>query len=143
MLKHHDFSKDNLIFEVLGTLDEVSGWLGLVRTISEFSEVLTKIQQDISIFSSFIAGYGQAKAGSKLSWLVQKIRKLETQVKIPKDFILPGKSEIEARLNLARATVRRAERRLVSLSRYQEMPKDMLEYFNKLSWLLFLLARED
>jgi cob(I)alamin adenosyltransferase len=149
--------KDNLIFEVLGCLDQASVEVGSAKLKAgdEISRILTQIQKDLASFSSIVAkcepanhlqgGVAPAahlggETNQKLDWLENQIKSLEESVEIPKKFILSGESELEVRLNLARVAVRKTERRAVSLDRYQKLPKEMLDYLNRLSWLLFLLS---
>jgi cob(I)alamin adenosyltransferase len=76
----------------------------------------------------------------KLNWLEKQIKNFESKVNIPRKFVLSGNSELEVRLNLARVGARETERRVISLNRYQDLPREMLDYLNRLSWFLFLLA---
>jgi cob(I)alamin adenosyltransferase len=147
--------KDNLIFEVLGCLDRCGVEIGSAKLEAgeNITNILTQIQKDITFFSSVVAkcepeNHLQGDAWShlggetnqKLNWLKNQIKSLEDNVDIPKNFILPGKSELEVRLNSARVAVRTAERRLISLNRHQDLPQEFLDYFNRLSWFLFLLS---
>lgn len=147
--------KDNLIFEVLGCLDQCSVEIGSAKLTAddEISQILTKIQKDLTNFSSIVAGYNEqgafprmvagadsSEVEQRLDWLEKKIKDIEKEVNIPPKFIFPGKSEFETRLNLARVAVRKTERRAVSLNRYQDLPEEFLDYLNRLSWFLFLLG---
>ncbi len=158
--------KDNLIFEVLGCLDQSVAEIGFAKLKSgeNINQILTQVQKDLSGFSSIVAGCKKQEAsprmvagtdsseversnldlggetGQKLDWLEDEIKSFEESVEIPQKFVIPGKSELEVRLNLSRVAVRKTERRVVSLNRYQDLPEDLLEYLNRLSWLLFLLA---
>lgn len=145
-----DIEKDNLIFEVLGCLDQCGVEIGSAKLEAgeDITNILFHIQKDITFFSSLVAGClsstsevlrSNSSDGGSLNWLEDKIKELEEKKEIPQQFILPGKSELEVRLNLARVAVRTAERRLVSLNRHQDLPQEFLDYFNRLSWLLFLL----
>jgi cob(I)alamin adenosyltransferase len=58
-------------------------------------------------------------------------------------FIVPGKNAASAKLDIARAVCRRAERRLVALSRQETVPPRLSRYMNRLSDLLFMLARAE
>ncbi len=58
-----------------------------------------------------------------------------------KDFILPGGSEAAARCHLARTIARRAERRVISLSQIEDVNEATIRYLNRLSDLLFVIAR--
>jgi cob(I)alamin adenosyltransferase len=134
-------SKDKLIIDVLGVLDETSAVIGLakLKADSDQKEILTKIQQDLSIFSSIIAECKENSSQQRFKWLEKKIKEFEDKTDISKEFILPGINELEARLNLARAVARRAERKAVRLNRQQSLGQNILDYLNRLSWLLFLL----
>jgi cob(I)alamin adenosyltransferase len=75
--------------------------------------------------------------------LEERITKLEADVELPKGFVIPGGTPVSAAIDLARTLVRRAERRAVSLSRAGELENlIVLTYLNRLSDLLFMLARE-
>jgi cob(I)alamin adenosyltransferase len=70
------------------------------------------------------------------------IRELEGLVELPKAFVLPGASAASAAIDLARTIVRRAERHAVELVHKKQMPAgNVLRYLNRLSSLLFVLAR--
>ncbi len=77
-----------------------------------------------------------------MAWLDQTIRELEDSVTMPRQFILPGASAGSGALDLARTIVRRGERSAVHLVAEGRMPAgDVLRYLNRLSSLLFVLAR--
>lgn len=156
-IKGQQLEKDNLIFEVLGCLDQCSVEIGAakLKANDEVSQVLTQIQKDLAGFSSIVAGYEEenhlqggvapaahlgGETSQRLSWLESQIKKLENQIDIPQNFVLPGRSELEVRLNLARVIVRKTERRAVSLNRHQELSQEFLDYLNRLSWFLFLFS---
>ncbi len=134
--------KDNLIFEVLGCLDQCSAEIGSasLKADDKTSQILNQIQKDLADFSSIVAECEKNNINQRLDWLKNQVNQIESQVDIPQKFILPGKSELEVRLNLARVAVRKAERRAVSLNRYQKLPEEFLDYLNCLSWFLFLIG---
>lgn len=149
--------KDNLIFEVLGCLDQCSAEVGAakLKADDEIKQILTQIQKDLATFSSVVAGCNggaspqsstsevlrsDSSDGGSLNWLENQISQLEERIDVPQKFILSGESEFEVRLSLARVAVRKTERRAVSLGRYQDLPQDFLDYLNRLSWFLFLLS---
>jgi len=137
-LNKRKLDKDDLVFFVLGDLDEAVSSLGLVKVLAKEKGALERIQKDLMTISSLIAGCRTVSFRS--SWLSREIKRLEKATKIPKEFVLPGEGELEARLHFSRAVVRRAERRLISLSKKEKVPKKLLNYLNHLSWFLFLLA---
>jgi len=138
----HKIEKDNLIFEVLGCLDRASVEIGSAKLIAEneVSQILTQIQNHLADFSAVISQCQNKNLNQQLVWLEKQIKKFESKIDIPKKFVLSGDSELEVRLSLARVAVRKTERRVISLSRYQKLPQELLDYLNRLSWFLFLLA---
>ena len=75
-------------------------------------------------------------------WLNSSIKELESEFEMPKQFVLPGASPASAAIDLARTIVRRAERHAVRLVHEGQMPAgNVLRYLNRLSSLLFVLAR--
>jgi cob(I)alamin adenosyltransferase len=70
-----------------------------------------------------------------------KIDEMNSSLQPLEDFILPGGAPAAAHAHLARAICRRAERRLVTLGKSQALPPVLLQYLNRLSDLLFVLAR--
>lgn len=74
--------------------------------------------------------------------LESMINEIEAEIEMPKAFIIPGSNLASASLDVARATVRRAERRVVSLKEQGEIKNEaVLYYLNRLADLLFTLAR--
>ncbi|MFH0810258.1 MAG: ATP:cob(I)alamin adenosyltransferase, partial [Pseudomonadota bacterium] len=74
--------------------------------------------------------------------LEKEIVRLEGQIEMPKSFVIPGANPGSAALDMARAIVRRAERRLVTLQDKGDMNNEaILQYVNRLADLLFVLAR--
>ncbi len=134
--------KDEPVIEVLGCLDESSVVLGSakLKADNEIKKILTRVQEDFNLFSAVIAGCKNDNLKGRLEWLEEQIEYFERQIDIPDKFVLPGRSELQIRLNLARVIVRKTERRLISLNRYQQLPSEILDYFNRLSWFLFLSA---
>lgn len=143
--------KDDPRLATYGDVDELNAWLGLVRASridADLDEALQRIQHDL-----FAMGAQLADPGEKLSTRVAKaiiddssVARLEELIDgyertLPelRKFILPGGTSAGASLHVARTICRRAERRIVSLA----PPADtvLLRYINRLSDLLFVLAR--
>lgn len=139
-------SKDSLRVETYGTIDELNSALGVAA--SQIGNVFTrdiifKLQNDLFNLGSELA---LAKE-KKLSW-AKKTQELEKIIddldsKLPelRNFILPGGDKGASLLQLARSICRRAERRLVSLSKKEDVNHDFTIYLNRLSDLLFVLSR--
>ena len=145
--------KDSLRVEAYGTLDELNSHLGLAVAACRHEELtrqLLLLQARI-----FEAGADMAtpRAATKSTANVTRIQTehiAEAEAMIDaawekcepmRTFILPGGSELSARLHVARTVSRRAERLAVALSRSEELGPDLVIYLNRLSDLLFALAR--
>jgi cob(I)alamin adenosyltransferase len=138
--------------ETYGTLDEATSALGLARAYSKVEktqEILRQVQHDLYLMMAEVATpLAQLEkipyriTTEQADWLDTTIRDLETEVQMPKAFILPGASAASAAIDLGRTIVRRAERHAVELVHKQMMPAgNVLRYLNRLSSLLFVLAR--
>jgi len=145
--------KDDPRIEICGALDELNCLVGLVLSAkprSPLQKLLRSIQNDLFLISAELAAPVQKKAVSlKMKFDIQRIRILEMHIddldrELPplKNFIMPGSgTPAAAWLHLARAVCRRAERRLVTLSRREKVDGNIQVYLNRLSDLLFMLAR--
>ena len=138
-------SKDDLRIGVIGDIDELNSLLGLVlaEPVGEaFSDLVESIQQDLFEFGAELCQPGKLRLGishvSKLDWHLERINGALPPLK---EFILPGGTRAAALCHVARAVCRRAERELVGLSRKAEIGPESLRYLNRLSDLLFVLAR--
>lgn len=143
--------KDALRIEAYGTIDELNSILGRVQAESSdkrISEIIATVQKEL-----FALGADLATPRSAPSKLVRRfepkdahtleklIDGLESRVKPLKSFILPGGSTIAAQIHVARTVCRRAERTVVRLSRNEDIGTGIMVYLNRLSDLLFVLAR--
>ena len=144
--------KDAARLEVCGPLDELNCWLGLVRCEplpAEVAALLERIQRRLfdvcAELVTVAAGRRQRRAitSNDVRMLEGLIDRHEANLDSLDAFILPAGSRAAALLHLARAVCRRAERRLVSLARSEPgaVSADLLAYVNRLSDLLFVLAR--
>jgi cob(I)alamin adenosyltransferase len=139
--------------EAYGGVDELNACLGAVcaaLTDSGPLDLLASIQRDLFAVGAQLAdvrkdrGKDVEKATippQRVSDLERAIDRFEEELPPLKHFILPGGCETGARLHLARAVCRRAERRIAALATTEEIPAVILAYVNRLSDLLFVLAR--
>ena len=145
-------AKYDLRPETYGTLDEASSAMGLAYALSEQERVraiLRQTQHDLYLMMAEVATpLAQLEKipyrikPEQADWLDATIKELEGEVQMPKQFVLPGASPASAAIDLARTIVRRAERHAVRLVHEREMPPgSVLRYLNRLSSLLFVLAR--
>lgn len=140
--------KDDIRVESYGTLDELNSYIGLCTNYAkkEDLEVLRSIQ--IKLFS--VSGELATKEEGKYKNIVKEedVKNLEEIIdeyiqKIDKmdAFIVPGTSLISANLHIARTICRRAERRIYTLSKVDSVSPILLKYVNRLSDLLYAIAR--
>jgi len=147
-------SKDDLRVEVYGTLDEATSTLGLARATTRFQDLCQQIwqlQEELIPVMSEIAtvpGTPLKKPVPQVS--PEQVQNLENLIDRwsaewiqTGQFITPGGSPASAALDMARTIVRRAERRLVSLHQREPVNPHLLKYINRLSDLLYVLARVD
>jgi cob(I)alamin adenosyltransferase len=141
-------AKHHARLEAIGTLDESSASLGVARAAARdprCAPLLLEAQRDLYRLMAEVAATGE-NAGQfrfdarRVSWLEKQTDELSKAVEMPDEFILPGDSPAGAALSLARAVVRRAERRVVELFDKKEISNPALQqYLNRLSSLLFVL----
>jgi cob(I)alamin adenosyltransferase len=145
------FRKDDLLFDTIGTIDELSSLLGIVYHYSKHGDLIKRIQLKLQHINSLIATTKQEMFEGLNKVTEEDIRYLEEQeqalletVTIERMFVLPGSegSKESAYLQLARAVTRRAERHLVRFVYENDRHNldDALRYLNRLSDLLFILA---
>lgn len=145
-------SKDHLRLATYGTVDELNSWLGMAVSLcrhEQLRQILNQLQHDLFDLGADLA----TPLDSPNSALVNRIQvrhaaEMEKQIdtftaELPplKQFILPGGSLLAAHLHIARTVCRRAERHLVELMREEQTGEAPLIYLNRLSDLLFVLAR--
>jgi cob(I)alamin adenosyltransferase len=147
--------KDDVRTNVYGTLDETVSALGLARAgglTARVEEIVIRIQREMFIIGAQLAtsqdNQGKLQEGvSKVSpdmalQAEREIDELIEQHPLPNEFILPGETMGSAGLDVARSTVRRAERQAVAMDRESMVPDpEILRYLNRVSDLLFVLAR--
>ena len=146
--------KDHPRVEAYGDVDELNAALGLARSIEmmpRIDEVLVPIHRDLFAIGALLATPDAdkmrqqlAKAridDARIAELERAIDEGEQELEPLKAFILPGGTPKAAALHVARTVCRRAERRVVHLSGDIEVPQTAVIYLNRLSDLLFVLAR--
>jgi cob(I)alamin adenosyltransferase len=154
-------SKADLRTDAYGTTDEAVSALGLARaaigTASDRNPatlhgLIERLQRELFVVGAELATHrdrrdrltdGETKVTDEMvRWLEGEIDALEAGHQMPSEFVLPGETMAGAALDLARTTVRRAERRAVALSESGALPDSMVvPYLNRLADLLFVMAR--
>ncbi len=149
LFKGERLAKDDPIFSVLGTLDELNSLLGVCHAHSPAKEKCGKpmrqlirlAQEDIFIIQAEIAGSSKQMNKEKVEKLESLINELSSQIENPNAFIIPGSELTSSYLDLARTVARRAEREVVALNNQKTLSEHMLRYLNRLSSYLYVLAR--
>lgn len=142
-------AKYHVRIEAVGTLDESTAALGLARAQCldpRSGPILIAAQRDLYKLMAEVASTPENAEkfhfidAARVKWLEEQTDALSESVEMPKEFILPGDSLSGAALSLARAIIRRAERRVVELYDEQELVNpDLQRYLNRLSSLCFVL----
>ena len=132
-----------------GAVDELNSSIGIALSLeldNEIKEILIKIQNDLFMVGSDLANPNMANKKIRTTeemiiFLEQKIDLLEPQLKPLTSFILPGGTLLASILHLSRTISRRAETHVVALSKSEDINKEAVIYLNRLSDLMFILAR--
>ena len=138
-------SKDNPRVECYGNVDELNSVIGLLRSLETpkgVEAVLNQVQHDIFDLGGelCIPGHAMIKA-DRVQQLENVIDDLNKVLAPLEEFVLPGGTQAAALCHFARTVCRRAERSLVTLSQSEETTELALAYLNRLSDLLFVMAR--
>jgi cob(I)alamin adenosyltransferase len=140
-------------FEAIGTVDEANSAIGLALVVlagTEPGRELQRVQNDLFDLGADLATPGEDFAPSEMvlrmvpaqsEWLETAIDTITAWINPLTSFILPGGSEASARVHIARAAVRRAERAMAALATEVPVNPAALSYINRLSDYLFVLAR--
>ncbi|MBQ4612666.1 MAG: cob(I)yrinic acid a,c-diamide adenosyltransferase [Clostridia bacterium] len=141
-MTRQNIPKNSPIFEVLGTLDELCSQLGVAkRSAGEVSAIIEQIQADITAVCGELAGGKKFVDRDTVARLEQAIDTICADGVEFTGFVLPGSSTAGAALDVARTVARRAERCAVASSQTGGFTRELLAWFNRLSDLLYALAR--
>lgn len=137
--------------EAYGSVDEASAFMGLARADGSASDrtraLLLEAQRDLWILMGELASAPDVSLPEKLepertTWLEEETVKLGQEFPPLTQFVIPGDTKISALLDVARTVVRRAERQVVRLAHQSQLNnQEIIRYLNRLSSLLFALAR--
>jgi cob(I)alamin adenosyltransferase len=144
--KHHDR------VEAYGDVDELNSFIGAAASFlqdPELHAILEDIQKDLFCVGAQLADpkFKQRESDkfhlstARISLLEETIDRFETELPPLRQFILAGGGHAGAMLHVARTVCRRAERRVVGLSEQVDVNTSVIEYLNRLSDFLFVLAR--
>ena len=156
------YSKDDILFDTLGNIDELSSWIGKIKHLTETRMFCEVVQTTLQYGGSLVATNPRFNTNSEptntnyislkkikqedVDFLEAKIKSLlETKVTIKNGFVLPGGSLVSADVDIARSVCRRTERSVVRYMIQQNGErydlKHLSMYLNRLSDLLFTIAR--
>lgn len=138
--------KDSVRVEAYGTVDEANSAIGMVLASNlipdDIRVCLTEVQHDLFELGGELCIPGHAAIDDQLiSRLEHDLDGFNADLPALKDFILPGGGHAAAACHLARTIVRRAERRVSTLRTQEPVREEALRYLNRLSDLLFVIAR--
>lgn len=139
-------AKDSARVEAYGTVDELNSAIGVLLAVAALPEsvatCLTRIQHELFDLGGELCIPGhQLIAAAQVSWLEKTLDDFNESLPALKEFILPGGGPAAAACHLARTIARRAERRAWTLAKAENVNAEVPKYLNRLSDLLFVLAR--
>lgn len=152
-------SKDDIIFEALGTLDEVNSCIGFAKALTRteslpytltvqdktitLKDLLELLQNNLFSIQAELAGFTPVINQSHIEYEESVIAAVEEVIPEVKTFLIPGGDMVSAYLDVCRTVARRAERLIVksSLQYPDRVSEHLLQYLNRLSSVLYALAR--
>ncbi len=139
-------AKDSARVEAVGAVDEANSAIGIVLAVDAVPDAvrdcLVEVQHDLFELGGELCIPGHSAIDQAyIDRLESDVESFNTDLPPLKDFILPGGGEAAAACHLARTVVRRAERRVISLAGSESLRPEVTRYLNRLSDLLFIIAR--
>lgn len=149
LISEDGVSKTDIRIEAIGAVDEAWAAVGLARSLvadPNHKVIFLHIQNDLYLLMSQLAGSMTAPAGgnllsdSNVEWLEKVITDIQSSVIMPQTFIVSGDTIAGGALAVARAVVRRAERRVVAVvNQHENIDPGLIKYLNRLSEVCFML----
>jgi cob(I)alamin adenosyltransferase len=138
--------KDGARVEAYGTVDELNSSIGVLLAIAgvpdKVRSCLTEVQHELFDMGGELCIPGHlAINADQVARLERELDEFNDALPALKEFILPGGGPAAAACHVARAVARRAERRVWTLARAETVSPEVMKYLNRLSDLLFVLAR--
>ena len=142
-------NKDSLRVDAYGSVDEANATIGLsiLRTNIKIKKILKVVQNDLFDLGADLCIPDKKNTQKlkitkdRIDYIEEKIDNFNKELSSLNSFILPGGSESSTYLHIARTVTRRAERKIVALSKKEKINPIAIIYLNRLSDLLFVLAR--
>ena len=140
-------SKSDDRIQLVGTIDELTSHLGLVKTMLKDEDTISFLEKIQRTLITVMAGVADPYKRDyridevKTEYLEEEINRLEALFNRPKEFIIPGKCRLSAEMDVARTVARRAERALATVSVKFGADNGAKKYMNRLADYLYILAR--
>lgn len=142
--------KNDVRIEAIGDVDESNAAIGLIDcySVAELRPLIQTLQNDLFDVGADLCVPDIDDTQNKLKVTPEQVKALETEIDTYNarlnplnSFVLPGGSQLSASLHFVRTVVRRAERRVCELNQQCSLNPEIIKYLNRLSDLLFVLAR--
>lgn len=139
-------SKSSELPEALGALDELNAFLGFAKmhaTEPRIATALREVQEKLFIIQAEVAGADKKVGEGAVKEIEKTVNDIEKEIPKLTGFSIAGGTELSALLDVARTLARRTERRVIAVKelKLRELAPETLAYLNRLSSLLFALAR--
>ncbi len=140
--------KDSLLYDALGTIDELNSLLGICRAQTgsdkkgtAIQRMIQAVQECLFIIQAEIAGADKSIKQAHIDQMEQHIEQIEKLIHKPHSFVIPGATPLSALYDYARAVARRAERTVWGMQSQRTIAPESAAYLNRLSSFLYALAR--
>ena len=147
-------AKDSARIEAYGTVDELNATIGVARDTAQehrldtLAKILLRVQHELFNLGSILATLPEDVHPRQARITAREVERLEAEMDrmnegLPelRSFVLPGGCRLNAELHVCRTVCRRAERRLVTLARAEDVPAEAVQYLNRLGDALFVWSR--
>ena len=136
-------AKDSALIHAIGDIDELNSLLGLLasKTQGDIASSIEVLQNDLFNVGGELSSSHVLITQEATSELEKRLDQLNNDLPPLKEFILPAGGEAASVCHLARSVCRRAERQLFTVNREKTLNPELLAYINRLSDLLFVMAR--
>jgi cob(I)alamin adenosyltransferase len=143
-------SKSHIRVEAYGSVDELIAWIGLIRDqAGDRKEILIFIQDQLMKCAAALASAPETRKSPQFypdencsEVLEKEIDRMEAEMPVLRNFILPGGNVLVSHCHIARCVCRRAERIVIRLTETENTPEIVIVFLNRLSDYLFVLSRK-
>jgi len=140
-----NLDKTSPLIGLIGKIDELNSFIGFVRSINketDIDNILREVQNDLFIIGSELAGSRKKEiTETHVKKLEEYIVRFEKEISPISHFLFPTGAEVASAIHICRAVCREVEREALIVAKEYDVPKEIISYLNRLSDLLFVLAR--